>query len=436
MVRIVMKRSLRTYPVTSLGHLASFLGLIALAIACSNKVDVLTTETGGAMNASGTGGSTSGGAGGATLRASGGSTGPGATGGASTLDSLPKPCPGITNNTVAVDAGSAVDFDAGAACTGLGVEVEPSPLDIFIMMDRSLSMTYDIQNTTLTRWDVLQQGVQQFLSDPGVVKKAPRVGLGFFSKTGNPNDPTECDPNSYATPVLEIQDIATGGPNILQTIADEASLLGGQTAWQPALQGALMHAQAWQQQNTTGRMTVVVLVTDGYPTECDTNMTDIAETVGEFYAGIKGTYNTVGLPGIRTYVVGIAVNRFNLDVVAQAGGTGTATIIDTAGAVDQFVNTMINITNAEVRCTYDIPTPTDGEKVDPNRVQVMYLPYQGSNQEIPKAAAGSCAGANGGWYFDNDANPTQVTLCPCSCANLGAGSIEFRFGCRPPTVLN
>ncbi len=175
------------------------------------------------------------------------------------------------------------------------------------------------------------------------------MGLGFFGATGNPNDPTECVASTYATPKIGIAPIATTGPEILAAMTAEEALLGGQTPWMPSIQGSLMYAQSWQTANPT-RMTVVVVVTDGYPTECDQNISDIQEMVGEYYAGVVGTYNTAGQPGIRTYIIGVAVDHFNLDDVAQAGGTGAATIVDNTGAISQFVTAMDNITNANINC--------------------------------------------------------------------------------------
>ena len=183
------------------------------------------------------------------------------------------------------------------------------------------------------------------------------------------------------------------------------------------------------------RTTVVVVVTDGYPLECDQNVSDIQEMVSEYYAGVQGTYNTVGQPGIRTYMIGIAVGKFNLDAVAQAGGTGSSTIVDSTGAVSELVTALDNITNANISCNFPVPAPPSGLTLDPTLVQVVYEPYQGTNQEIPDvSSATGCnetnGGLYGGWYFDNNTNPTMITLCPCSCANLGAGSIQLRFGCR------
>ncbi len=412
----------------------SFVSVTLLGIlvaACSSKsndngVGSDTSDQGGASN-----NSTAGGAGGGNT--TGGNTSVASTGGASNLVNLPQACSGLTISTDAVDAGTATDVDAGAQCAGVGIGIEPTPLDMFIMMDRSVSMLDPIQNSQLDRWDVLESGVEEFINDSSVQAKAPRVGLAFFGYTGNPNDPRECVASYYAQPIIEIGPLSTTGPQILEAVTDERQLLGGQTPMFPALQGALMHAQEWQTDNPT-RLTVVVLVTDGYPTTCETDTSKINEMVGEYYAGITGQYNTTGQPGIRTYVIGVAVDKFNVDNIAQYGGTGSATIVDNAGAVDQFVSAMANITDSTINCSITLPTPPPGQVLNPNQVQVVYKPFQGNNQEIPKADSG-CGAAHGGWSFDDPIDPKTITLCPCSCANLGAGDIEIRFGCRPQTVL-
>ncbi len=351
-----------------------------------------------------------------------------ATGG-STAPAAPRACPGLPYVGMT---------DAGIGCTGAAVEVEPAPVDIYLMADRTASMTYMIQNTTLERWDALELGIQQFLSDPSVQAAAPRVGLAFFGATGNPNDPTECTATSYATPSIEIDSIATSGPKVSQALSNERTLLGGQTPWFPALEGALQHAQDWQSANPA-RTTIVVMITDGYPTECDTDINHITQMVGEFYAGTAGTYNTRGQPGIRTYIIGIAVDEFNLDFVSQAGGTGQATIADGSGAANQIASALRDIvqsSSASTQCTISIPPPPGGTALDPNKVQLLYSPFVGSQQELPYLdSASGCAGPNGGYYYDNATAPTRVTLCPCSCANIGAGQLAFLFGCSPAVVI-
>ena len=371
-----------------------------------------------------------------------------ATGGSSVLANLPKACPGfpVSDST----------SDDGGVCRGVGEELEPSNFDMMIAMDRTMSMTYCPDGTRNTcgvinnnpaepsRWDILQQGLDQFLTDIATnmpTAEQPRMGLRFFGYGGDATvDPRECDPKTYAVAQVAITDFATAATAIRADMATMGVNLGGQTPWQPALQGVLQYAQGWQKDHPE-RITVVLFVTDGFPTECNTGMNAIQTTVGEFYWGVQGDYNTVGMPGIRTFVLGVgsdfdSTNRYNLDSVAFAGGTNQATIAgDTAGVAD-FATTLENISDSKVDCDFGLPPAPTGSILDISKVQVIYEPFIGPPQEIPAAtSAGNCGSGNGGWYYDDPVNPTKVTLCPSSCANLGAGRINVKFGCRPKPVV-
>jgi hypothetical protein len=218
------------------------------------------------------------------------------------------------------------------------------------------------------------------------------------------------------------------------------SNLGGQTPWQPSLQGVLQYAQDWQK-NHMERITAVLFVTDGFPTECSTEMDVIENTAGEFYWGVQGDYNKLGKPGVRTYIMGVggdfgATMRYNLDNVANAGGTGEATVANNTTDVSNLTVTMQNITNSNVSCEFSLPDAPPGMILKTDQVQVIYAPFKGDKQEIgATSSGGGCSTANGGWYYDNPAAPTKVILCPCSCANLAAGRNTVEFGCRPKPVV-
>lgn len=94
---------------------------------------------------------------------------------------------------------------------------------------------------------------------------------------------------------------------------------------------------------------------------------------------------------------------------------------------------------SQVSCVYDIPPPPGGETIDYNRVNVEYTPAPGSNPEtiffVPGGEA-SC-GPGGGWYYDDDTNPTQILFCDATCTYVQLstqGSVDVKFGCA--TVVN
>ena len=352
----------------------------------------------------------------------GGSWGSGNAPSAGGVPSIVPTCPGLSISTPP---------DAGAQCAGVAIDMEAVPTDLFVMLDRTQSMTYTLQGSALERWDAIEQGFQKFTS-----YQSTRVGLNYFGKTGNPNDPAECDATSYAQAVVPIDYWSNNSTLFVQSVTAERAILGGQTPWYPAIQGGLQFTQQWQLANPTHRA-VFAFVTDGYPTECDTDITHITSVVSDALQA-RGIFASG--PSIYTYVIGVAVDKFNLDAVAQAGGTNQATIVDGPTAPDQFaaalqaVVTSINSTG--VRCDWSLPTPPAGQVLDLSQVQIVYKPYTGNNQEITRVdSAAYCGGPNGGWYFDNPSNPTKITLCPCTCSNLSAGAVELRFGCRPHTTI-
>jgi hypothetical protein len=315
---------------------------------------------------------------------------------------------------------------------GIGVELEPTPVNLFILLDRSASMNSLLQNSSIDRWGAIEQGFQKFFSNPPWPTSG--IGLSFFGRTNDTTDPVECDPSTYAVPAVPIDLLSSNATTAVQAVASERNLLGGLRPTLPALRGALQFAQKWQ--NGNPRLIAFVLVTDGYATECDLDMTH-ATALANDALQMQGLF--AGGPSIRTYVIGIAADRFYLDQIAKAGGTLESTIVDGPNAPDQFVAALSNvsttITSGRMSCEFTLPAPLPGQTIDPSKSQAVYKPFVGNNQMFPQVAnAAQCGGINGGWYFDSSTNPSTVTLCPCSCSSIASGSIEFRFGCFPQGI--
>jgi von Willebrand factor type A domain len=395
-------------------------------LAGSSNGNAGSTGHGGSSAAGGSSaqsaGSSSGGSssGGSSSVGSGGSSSSvaGSTGSISTVA-----CPGLPladGSAGAGDTGGAGGTDDGA-CTGVSVEAESVPVDMFIMMDRSQSMGFTLKNG-MTRMQAVQAAVQSFVSDPSA--GAIGAGLGFFGLSGGADDTLDCNVASYAKPTVAIAPLSTNGPELVKAINDIVP--AGLTPTVPALQGALSYAKDWAAAHV-GRATIVVLVTDGFPTQCDSASPDqIASAAMTGYAGDGH---------IKTYVIGVGdFSKFNLDNYAQSGGTQNAFLTDESMASDSFLHALLNITNSKIACQYGIPKPIDTTmQVDPKKVQVVYTPASGAALEVPKVEglAGCATSANGGWYYDNDAAPTVISVCPCTCSSFAAGRVDVRLGCSP-----
>lgn len=306
------------------------------------------------------------------------------------------------------------------ACNGVSVEAEAVPVDVLVIMDRSQSMGLAVKGSTMTRWDALHAAMQSFTQTPDAA--GIRAGIGFFSLSGGADDARDCNPNGYAAPSVPIGLISEVGAQLAAAMDDVTP--GGLTPTVPALQGAISYARSWARANP-GRATTVVLVTDGFPTQCDNAPEHISDAAQAGYESAER---------IRTFVIGVGdVAKFNLDNYARSGGTKTAYLTDAGDVTSTFVDALNNITNSALACEYQLPPPPDGMKLDSTKVQVLYTPSSGDPEEVPSISSFSaCAkNPNGGWYYDDADAPSKITVCPCTCARLQAGRVDVRLGCKP-----
>ncbi len=97
------------------------------------------------------------------------------------------------------------------------------------------------------------------------------------------------------------------------------------------------------------------------------------------------------------------------------------------------------VQSSALSCSYEIPPPPAGETLDPGLVNVVYTSGGGTETQIPNVPGGlpDCD-AQGGWYFDDAANPTEVIVCPATCTVLQAdtaGKVDVVFGCETVVVV-
>jgi hypothetical protein len=91
------------------------------------------------------------------------------------------------------------------------------------------------------------------------------------------------------------------------------------------------------------------------------------------------------------------------------------------------------IESAPLPCDYPIPEPPSGEKLDPDRVNMEFVPAMSGAAEVFKRAPGEGeCGSNIAWFYDNPAEPTLLRLCPSACerVQVGGGTINIAFGCE------
>ncbi len=358
------------------------------------------------------------------------------------------------------DAGPGEFTPDAAACAGESIKAQQVPLDMFIMMDQSSSMSDPVSGGS-DKWTAVTAALATFVDQPGLTDVS--VGIQYFglpaggATCGVPFCTTDADcgagcgpcdlslglgictgysggggdscmASDYAVADVEIAPL----PGVATPIKNSlnAHMPTTSTPTSAALQGAIDHAKAWGTAHPSD-VAIVVLATDGDPTECDTNISDIDAIAA---AGVSGT------PKILTFVIGVGSSLSNLNSIAASGGTTMAFLVDTGADVNmQFLAAMNAIRGAALGCQYGIPVPPDGMMPDFGKLNVQYTPGGGGAAQIfPQVAdQASCPASGDAWYYDNPSAPTQIFLCGSTCTKVSAdamGQIDVLLGCQTITI--
>jgi hypothetical protein len=229
---------------------------------------------------------------------------------------------------------------------------------------------------------------------------------------------------------------------------------GGFTPTGPALTGALMFARSRIASMPTHRV-AVVLVTDGLPggfipgfppAECmPTSIPPMGSDPG-IAALLKSATGTGGTPPVNTFVIGVfspglaaQMAQTNLDMLATAGGTAPAVIIDTSQDVSAALrNALKQVQSKAIACDYQLPATG----VDFKKVNVSFTSGAGTDTAVGHAPIDGTTGTGcdqrGGWYYDKDpatGTPTKITACPVTCSMFQTdlnGHVNVVLGC--PTI--
>ncbi len=385
------------------------------------------TASGCAKDDLGTGNPLDFGSGGSVLGGGASSTSGGATqtsGGSTVM--LP---PVAGNSGLGGGAGAGM-IPADASCATGMAKADLTPVNMFIQFDRSSSMNEG------NKWPQAAQALTGFFQDAGT--SGLRVALRFFPHdlpevgcTGG--DMGACNVASCSKPLVPLGELkADPAPadnqelllvqGVMNSTPPTMSGLG--TPLYPALSGAIQWAIA-QKALTPNDKNVVVLVTDGEPTGCETNIDVIAGLSAAALADHQ----------IPTYAIGIqGASERQLNQIAMAGGTTRAFFAGNNATAQQDLIAALNaIRGSVLSCDFPMPVAQgDGMAVDPTKVNVNLTPSGGMAEVIGQTPdAASCA--NGGWYYDNPAAPTRIVLCPSTCMRAqadGSAKLDVILGCK------
>jgi len=319
------------------------------------------------------------------------------------------------------------ELNADGACAANELNAEAVPLNLYFMLDTSLSMDKDWGQGKSIK--ALRDGVIGFLNDPvsgGIIATAQH-----FPLFENPNDTLSeyCTPDPYGTPPMP------WSPIPYPQLGSWVGLLkpAGLTPTVAALEGSINACKARLLAEPLHKC-AVILVTDGMPQGmCEPTGISAEQPLGQLAAD---AYNNSGIP---TFVIGFpgipAEGQSILNTMAANGGTKQPIVIEGGDIGAQFKDALNAIRGAALACEYKMPELPPGKKS--SNVTVRYTPGGGgAPQELPKKKDFAACGAEGGWYFDNEAAPTKILLCPGSCSVVQAdttGKVEVLVLCHEVT---
>jgi hypothetical protein len=358
---------------------------------------------------------------------------------------------------VPVDAGvttPAADASVPPWCpdaTGV-YNATPETSNVLFLIDRSGSMQIKLSDNS-TRWTATKKGFFDLLgalSNTGVRAgammfpqgDAPITCCSISSKlndvvcncaTGQlPTEAARCSEKTYQVPV------PVSNLDAQQTSDIQAYVSGSDTSfyWGTPLATALQSAIDAQKANPAQGTKSVVLLTDGYPTSCDTKTDPSANDIQRVIAAAATGTNGNAL--VRTFVLGVidgtkGARADYLSPIAKAGGTGRTNTCDQANDCFYPLNAKSFATDLKAAldqialqafdCTFNLPK-TNGS-ADLSKINVVLTDKNGST-----TVARDNSHQNGWDYLPNQ---TQVQLYGGACQAVrgdAAAKVQIVLGCK------
>jgi hypothetical protein len=315
--------------------------------------------------------------------------------------------------------------DVEVVCAARAAASELRRVSLAFVFDVSGSMGGNDRNRFETKWQPVVAASEAFFASTDAA--ALSASLTFFPKQSTD---TRCRPRAYEVP--EVAEQALPSAAFAGAIRDLGYTLGSSnwrstTPTLAAFTGVSAAVRAAADGTSTAR--AIVMVTDGVPQGCDG--ADDVELVAQAVRGAA----------IQTFVVGVANppgdgdgdNLANLNVIAEAGGTGQAFIVATGDAAQtevEFRSVINGIRGIALSCNVEIPVPPSGSAFLPDQVNVAYTSGPGSPTSLSYDPA--CSGPDT-WRYDNVLAPATIVLCNETCDRVQrdvSARLTVEFGCE------
>lgn len=298
-----------------------------------------------------------------------------------------------------------------AVCTGPQSTFAINRVIMNLAVERSAAVSAPIGAGTV--WSQMVTGLKGFYATPA--NSTTFSTLAFF-----PDGPPAEGPGSppFTVPVCNSTTCSTATScdvratfNLMNTVvfanaltAQFPSTNGPPTsaAFDGLIRQAKLHAVKPVYLNDT-HMAVLVLASNA--ANCNPSVAAMAAKAASMLSTHK----------VRTFVIGIGVPSTTTSTIAMAGGGKAINLVADANLGTNLTNALNSIRGNIFPCSYDLPAPGLFDPANPFLGYVSGSPPMGVEQtQVTGLAA---CGPTGGYYYDDNANPTKVVLCPGLCAD-------------------
>jgi hypothetical protein len=366
---------------------------------------------------------------------------------------------GARNNNDGPDAGCArtsVRAETIEVVTEIEIPVvEEVPTVLYFMLDRSGSMVSDSVDwgnlfgclfggcppPPPNKWQYAVDALTAFVQDAG--SNGLRAALHYFPGGGN------CDGSGYDVPTVPLTALTAGAMDIINSLQSQSP--SGNTPTAGALRGATAYCAAFNAANTTEQC-VVVLISDGEPTDCDPrDGNGLGAIAQQAYADSNVKTYAVGMDGADFTVMNRIAElgegdctpndpaTFACDVTAGSGNTFLAALELIRSRSSTRTEYVTDRQTTILDCEWDIPEPPEGEIFDKSLVNVEFIAGSGSPQPIGFVdSEAACTSVDSGWFYDDPADPKRVKVCSQTCGvvqSVTDAQVNVILGCETEPAI-
>ncbi|MEZ4219558.1 MAG: hypothetical protein R3B13_01430 [Polyangiaceae bacterium] len=307
--------------------------------------------------------------------------------------------------------------NVGGECAGVSQEANNAvlPADVIWTIDTSCSMTEETQ-AVRDNMNKFSQGISQAGVDIRIALIAEQYGPPPFPGLpadgiciAGPLGSGQC-PNDTKLPKFA---------HIFQTVASTNSLsliIQTYPNWKTILRP-----------NSVKIFTVVTDDNSSMTAQDFTNQVNALDptSIKANQWKVYGIYSFTNCPSAAT------PGSVYAELVKQTGGVASDLCLQNFAPVFSQLAAGI-IGSAKLDCGWSIPPPPAGQTFNKGKVNVLFTSGGGGQQPVYHVNSKADCGPNGGWYYDDDVNPTTVLVCDNTCQTIQSdpsGKIDVQFGC-------